>query len=201
MSATGTPITRHPLCWPAGRPRTRSRTKPKFAAGSFAVARDGLLAELKRLGATGVILSTNVALRQDGLPYAGQRQPDDPGVAVYFVRKGRDLCLTCDRWQKVEENMDALRRWVEAQRGQERWVGSEMIEAVFSGFAALPAAPTTGGRWWEVLGVLAHASVVTVEEAYKALAWKHHPSRGGDTAEMQRINIAYTEFKQERGLT
>lgn len=199
--AANSGITAHPLCWPLARPRTRVRSRPKFTAGSFAIARDSLLAELKRLGATGVVLSTNVALRQDGLPYAGQRQPDDPGVAIYFTRRGRDLCLTCDRWQKVEENMDALRRWIEAQRGQERWVGSEMIEAVFTGFAALPpAAPTTGGRWWEVLGVKAHESTAGVTEAYKALAMKHHPSRGGDTAVMQTINAAYDQFKKERGL-
>lgn len=199
MPAPG--VTAHPLCWPVARPRTRVRSRPKFAARSFTAARDGLLAELKRLGATGVVLSTNVALRQDGLPYAGQRQPDDPGVAVYFSRKGRDLCLTCDRWAKVEENMDALRRWIEAQRGQERWVGSEMIEAVFTGFAALPPASKGAQGWWTVLGVSPIAEAGVVERAYRALAMQYHPDRnGGDGSRFAAINAAHAEFKRERGL-
>ena len=41
-----------------------------------------LIWELKRLGARGMVLSTNVELRQDGLPYSNRRRPEDPGVAV-----------------------------------------------------------------------------------------------------------------------
>lgn len=183
--------TAYPLSWPAGRPRTPSykRTRPKFTAGNLSAARDGLLAELRRLGAARVILSSNVELRQDGLPYSGRRQPDDPGVAVYFTRRGRSLALCCDLWSKVEENMDALARWVEAQRGQERWVGSDFTDAVFTGFAALP--PSSSAKpWWEMLGVSPRASRDEVGSAYRRLSLVAHPDRGGSHDQMAALNAA-----------
>ncbi len=56
-------------------------------------ARDDLVAELRRFGAKDVVLSTSVPLRLDGLPLAAARQPDDPGVAVYFSLTG-DMTTT-----------------------------------------------------------------------------------------------------------
>ena len=81
-----------PLYWPEGWPRTSTwqrQNDTKFKGVTFGRARDDLLAEIKRLGGAQVILSTNVALRLDGLPYADRRNPEDPGVAVYFKRKGK----------------------------------------------------------------------------------------------------------------
>ena len=42
--------------------------------------------ELRRSYTTDLILSMNVDLRRDGLPYANYKEPIDPGVAVYFNR-------------------------------------------------------------------------------------------------------------------
>lgn len=194
--------TRYPLSWPAGVARTPAhrRQRPKFQAPTFARARDDLLAELKRLGATGVVLSTNVELRQDGLPYSGRRNPDDPGVAVYFTRKGRQLAMQCDRWVSVEENLRAISDAIECIRTIERRGTGEMVDAAFSGFAQLPAARTALRPWHEVLGVVPHAGAEIVQQAYRTLVMKHHPDRGGDTAVMAEINDAYERFKRERGL-
>lgn len=79
--------TRYPLAWPVGWPRTRQPESSRFdprGDRSFATARDALIAELERLGAASIILSTNIPLRKDGLPRASSRQPEDRGVAVYF---------------------------------------------------------------------------------------------------------------------
>lgn len=38
-----------------------------------------------------------------------------------------------------------------------------------------------------------------IDAAYKALARLNHPDRGGDTADMQRINQAHDALLQERG--
>ena len=72
-----------PLNWIPGKLRTPShqRKQSQFQV-SFAKARDGLLLELSRLGASNIIISSNVQTRKDGLPYANFREPDDPGVAV-----------------------------------------------------------------------------------------------------------------------
>lgn len=49
---------------------------------NFAKARDDLLSELKKLRATKIVISCNIPTRQDGLPYAKFKKPEDSGVAV-----------------------------------------------------------------------------------------------------------------------
>lgn len=90
----------YPLYWPEGWKRTPSfsRAQSRFKTG-FAVSRDFLIAEIKRLGGTQVILSTNVRLRGDGLPYASEREPEDSGAAIYFTYKKNPMCFACDRYE------------------------------------------------------------------------------------------------------
>ncbi len=203
--ATNPGITAHPLCWPLARPRTAAykRRRSGFEVKSFAVARDELLKELGRLKAKGVVLSTNVELRQDGLPYAGRRQPDDVGVAVYFTLNGRALCFACDCWDRIEDNLRGITKTVEALRGIARWGSGDMLEAAFSGFAALPPSPNPPPAkrpWWEVFSVVRQAERHQVEAVYRQMALARHPDRGGTTEQMAEINTAYAEFKKERGL-
>lgn len=116
----------YPLSWPAGRARTERwrRERAKFDV-TFARARDNIIAEIGRLAGRypdpQVVISTNIALRRDGLPLAGQRQPDDHGVAVYFLYKKRQMSFACDRWEKIEHNMQAIAKTIEALRGIARW--------------------------------------------------------------------------------
>jgi hypothetical protein len=192
-----TAIARHPLTWPAGRPRTplARRERPKFVVESFTQARDLLLGELRRLGARSVILSTNVPLRQDGLPYANMRQPDDTGVAVYFQRKGRDLCLSCDRWAKVEHNLRAVADAIDSIRRIERRGTGEMVDQAFSGFAQLPP---VGSRWYEVLSVDEWASAETIAQAYRRELARRHPDRGGSAELMHELENARLQIPDDR---
>ena len=192
--------TRFPLTWPAGRPRTRYPARSKFKVQSFARVRDELLNELKLLGAKNVVLSSNLKLRQDGLPLASQSQPGDAGVAVYFQYKGRAVCFACDRWAKIEDNLQAIRHTIEALRGIARWGTGDMVEAAFTGFAQLPPARVAIRPWHEVIGVTNQASTDAVNEAYRAGVMRHHPDRGGDPNVMMELNDAYERFKRDRGL-
>lgn len=192
-------IERYPLQWPPGRPREKFRSASRFKVASFARVRDDLLNELKLLRARNVIISSNLRLRQDGLPMSNQAQPADPGAAVYFTRNGRDLSFACDRWRRIEDNVQAIRLTIEALRGVERWGSGAMLEAAFAGFAQLPVhAPPP--PWYDVLGVPEDAETDYVETIYRELVMTHHPDRGGDGDRMAEINVAYGRFKQERGL-
>ncbi len=62
----------------------------------------------------------------------------------------------------------------------------DMVEQAFTGFTALPAPEQP----FQVLGVGANASKEEVERAYRLLASRHHPDRGGDEQTMARINAA-----------
>lgn len=181
---------RYPLHWPTGWPRTKplKREKAKFEV-SFAKARDELLDELMRLGAGGVVISSNIPVKRDGLPYASYKEPTDPGVAVYFRLGQKSTVLACDRWLMVRDNLRAIGLHIAAMRGINRWgVGS--VEQAFMGYQALPA---SGQEWWQILGVPPDASLPTIKAAYRQLAIKFHPDAGGDVQKMSAINRAWEE--------
>ena len=78
-------IQAYPLQWPAGKPRTRVPERSKFDT-TLARARDEvmhqvqmLIGKYKRLtgphSGVSFVISSNLKLRQDGLPLAAQRQP------------------------------------------------------------------------------------------------------------------------------
>lgn len=190
-------IEAYPLQWPVGRPRTSSwqRERANFET-TFARSRDDITREvalLKNQSArygVEVVISTNTALRRDGLPLSGQRNPDDPGVAVYFTYKGKPMSFACDRWDKIEHNMRAIVKTIEALRGIARWGTGDMLEAAFTGFTALPA-PSATRHWAEVLGIPRNSSREEVKAAFRRMASSAHPDRtGGSHEKMAELNAA-----------
>ncbi len=157
--------------------------------------------ELQLLKAYKVIISSNVPLRRDGLPYANYRQPEDPGVAVYF-QLNKPHVLACDHWNCVKDNLRAIGLHVAAIRGIERWgVGS--VEQAFTGYQALPESSSDNSAhksWWIVLQVDPGATPAQIKEAYRALARKHHPDVNGNGDQMATINRAWEEAQRERSL-
>ncbi len=143
--------------------------------------------EVLRLGGGDLIISSNLELRRDGLPYANKRVLSDPGVAVYFTYKKRPMCFACDRWLAVEENMWAISKTIDALRGIERWGSGDMVEQAFTGFMALPSPEA----WWQVLGLSSpYPTEDEIDKTYRRLASDNHPDRGGDTDFMARVNQA-----------
>lgn len=185
----------YPLHWPESRKRERNPQRSRFNT-TMASVRDELLHELKRLGARHAVVSTNIPLRNDGLPYASHRQPDDRGVAVYFLYKGMQVCFACDRWDLVQDNMQAIRHTISALRGISRWGTGDMVESAFRGFDALPP-PVI--KWFEILGVPANASLAECEAEYKKRAKSSHPDNGGCVEEMIKLNSAIREARELAG--
>lgn len=175
----------YPLHWPQGWPRTKSPQAARFG-GTFAKIRSELFAEIERLGGQYIVLSTNIPLKRDGMPYAGQKEPGDTGVAVYFERRGRQMVFACDKWTTVQDNMRAVQKTIDAIRGIERWGTSEMMERAFAAFEALPAPKSC----WDVLGIPPGASHDDVNRAYRDKAKRAHPDAGGSQAEMAELNRA-----------
>jgi len=188
--------TAYPLEWPADYPRTQRREAARFNS-RFAHARDGMIQELRRMGAAHVVVSTNIPTKANGLPYAGQKTPDDPGVAVYFTWQGRQHALACDRWTTVADNLQALRKSIEAMRGLDRWGASGILERAFEGFQRLDAPGEKS--WWEVLGVARDAPMEEIWKAHKRRRGETHPDRpGGDATEFDRVERAMQEARRER---
>jgi hypothetical protein len=203
MNATTHGVAPYPLYWPLHHKRTEphARRDARFVV-DFSAARNDLSLELQRLGARDVVMSSNIPIRRDGLPMVPDREPDDPGIAVYFTRKGRPFVIACDHFRRVRWNIRAIGATLEALRSIERHGTTTMLEQAFSGFAALP--PAGPKPWREVLGISASLggpiAVDVVRARYRELAAEAHPDRvGGSHERMAEINAAYEAAKLELG--
>ena len=187
----------YPLHWPDGWPRTLYPEGSSFKT-RFSTARDNLVRELRLMGAQYVVVSTNVPLRGDGLPYANFKTPDDLGVAVYFQYETKSMTFACDRWNTVADNIQAIRKTIEALRGIERWGASDMMERAFSGFQALTSPESM--EWWEVLSVSRSSSLGEIKKNYKDMVRIYHPDNGSapDVEMMKRINRAISDAEREK---
>jgi len=186
-----------PLDWPPGYKRTKVRLAGRFRT-SFTSARDGLSDELDRLGAKYPIISTNIELKANGMPYAGRANPEDPGVAVYFELTGRTLSIACDRWTHIQDNLQAIRLTVAAMRGLDRWGVSQMMDRMFRGFAQLQSGPDD---WRNILAHMGDTpdNLIEVNINYRLLAAELHPDRGGSHEKMSRLNQARDNAIKELG--
>lgn len=210
-----------PLHWPQGWMRTpagqrqrakfhRQATKNSPSGSSYttkesmtvASARKRLLSELGAFTRVGqpwrvdpnqVVISSNLPVRLDGLPYSNVKEPADPGVAVYFLLDQVPHCLPCDRWATVADNIAAIAAHLGALRGMERW-GVGDVRAAFAGFRALPPAganvqPTftveQAAQWLAEQSGLQCSAVdligvpANIQLAYRAAAKRLHPDAGG----------------------
>ena len=108
-----------------------------------------------------------------------ERNPKDSGVAVYFTWDGLSTCIAVDRYQRIEENLQAIHHVVEAERTKLRHGGLNLVRAAFRGYAALPPPSSPVTDPWVVLGVKRGASAPDIESAYRERAKKAHPDAGG----------------------
>lgn len=188
----------YPLQWPASWPRTKHKQSAQFKV-TMGEAVQHLYDELDRLGASNVVVSSNMRLRLDGKPYADQKRMEDEGVAVYFTLNGEQQCIPCDKWFTVKDNVRAIGLTIQALRGLDRWGAKEMVNAAFRGFKALPESvivtPYTKRPWHEVLEVLPTASPEIVRAAWRRLISRYHPDNQetGDPVKFQEVQAAYKE--------
>lgn len=216
-------IPRFPLEWPAGWARKHAfeRTRAQFGRVERAHRPDGtagwaqrkqlsiaegtgrVIAELERMGVgeDEIVVSSNLKTRLDGLPRSGQSEPDDPGVAVYWLepngRQREPRCIAVDRYDRVADNLAAVAATLEAMRAIERHGGAEILTRAFVGFAALPS--PGGTPWWEILGVPRDATRGVVHAAYLRLRARHHPDKGGSADEFNATQQAWDAYELELG--
>ncbi|NSX14045.1 J domain-containing protein [Cupriavidus taiwanensis] len=216
-------MTNYPLAWPAGWPRkTDSQradarfgrqdkrtvnytngTSLSWSTKKALTVSDGVnrvLDVLARLGARpgSTVISTNVAVRLDGLPRSGQREPADPGAAVYWQdRAGAPRVMAIDQYRSVADNLAAIAATLEAMRAIERHGGAQILERAFTGFTALPS-PGAARGWREIIGVPAgEQDLDAVRAAFRRRAQAAHPDRGGSHDGMAELTAAMRQAEEE----
>jgi hypothetical protein len=193
----------YPLLWPDGWLRTAPYARQddrRFHGRGFTMGRvrDDLINELKLLGATAIVASSNVPTRPDGLLYSDPRRLDDPGIAVYFQFEKKRMVMARDGFVSVAGNLRSLCLAIEGLRQLERHGGSLMLERAFTGFLAI-APPDWKKPWREVFGIKPDWAGDLVG-LYREKARTRHPDAGGSDTLMAELNVAYEEARQELGL-
>lgn len=194
---------RYPLSWPEGWKRSaKVRERAQFGKTEERVTSYGTAKDKKRLSITDavarvayelqrigmkesdVIVSTNLELNIYGIPRGDRGEPSDPGVAIYWTRKGREECMAIDRYVRVADNIAAIAATLEAMRAIERHGGGEILGRAFQGFAALPE--RAGGRGWREVfkvGPNDHLTADAIRTRFNALAHQVHPDKPGGSRE------------------
>ncbi len=205
----------YPLQWPEGWKRTVYRDHPKFQAKSFAQIRDSVIRQLQKRGSR-IVITSDLPIRNDGLPYANGTC-NDPGVAIWWVEKGKEMVVACDRWRNINYNLSAIDRTLEALRGIDRWGASTLVDKAFAGFAALPppggtstgtdeVMPPAMPNWRQVFDIATNLHDVLsksdllalVKSRYRILISQAHPDRGGnDINQAVVLNAAVEAAEKE----
>ena len=194
-------ISAYPLSWPEGWARLKSyqRKRATFARNkrelTIADAVTRVREELGRMSIRDddLVVSTNLELRMDGWPKSGQREPVDPGAAVYWRDKAKNTrCMAIDRYDRVADNLAAIAATLDAMRAIERHGGAEILNRAFTGFTAIEH--ESSEHWSDVLGIDRSASRLEIEAAYRRLRSLHHPDKPGGTAQMfGKVQKAYEQ--------
>jgi hypothetical protein len=211
--------TSYPLCWPANWKRTTKRARARFSTSQMQYGADGhssyrrakiltvadslrrVQLELQRMGVRegDFIISTNIEVRLDGLPYSNRSEPSDPGAAIYWMQKGKAQCMAIDQYDRVADNLAAISATLNYLRGIERHGGGSILERAFIGFAALPA-PAPARPWREVFGFEEDAfpSLKEIDAKFRELASGLHPDKPDGTHDgMSELNAARDAAKRD----
>lgn len=203
----------YPLSWPTGWPRFKGKRKDGlFSAAEQRenyVGRRSLTMqeamkrvhhELGRLGINVIddcVISTNLQINMSGLPRSDQGEPADPGVAIYWQKKGQPMrVMAIDIYSRTRDNVAAVAATLEAMRKIERHGGATILDRAFTGFTALPK--PSGADWWEVLKLPRDATRAQIKQRFMELAQERHPDKpsGSDNA-MAELNRARDQALQE----
>jgi hypothetical protein len=193
--------------WKTRRAMTIGRAIKRLHDEASAYTRTG---RKWRIDPSQIVISSNMPTRNDGLPYASAKAPDDPGVAVYFRLDEEDQCIPIDTYDAVADNIAAVAAILGNLRSLERH-GHRIVKAAFQGFKALPGgdggtatvsveaaasiiAAGAGAGEYTADEIISSASVARM--AHRKAASRHHPDRGGDAKQMDQINRAWAELRK-----
>ena len=181
-----------PLRWNPCIPRTKRQERSRFGNRSAYRAGEDLSKELTRMGAKNIIISSDLRQKPTGGFYANQNRIEDVGVCIYFNLKDVPKVFACDKWDRVEDNLWALKLNVGALRGMDRWGGSNFMDGLFTGFKALP--PHDPMITPPTQFFMACRSKEDAKSTYHSLAKKLHPDLGGSKEEFSEMQRQYSNL-------
>lgn len=102
---------------------------------------------------------------------------------------------------RIESNLQAVGRIIEAERTKLRHGGLNIVRAGFRGYASLPPPTGPDGQiakpWWAELGFTDTPPLADAESRYRELVKTAHPDRDGDPAKFNAITDAIRNARIE----
>jgi len=196
-------ISAYPLDWPNQYERTDEHDQVRWPGNlkgkTGGDIRDDLVQEAEKTAddEVSIVISSNLETFERGgrqVPYANNRRPDDPGIAVYLTIDGAPKVFACDRYRKVQGNMRAVTTTLrDLRRISKRGVNE--AERAYQGFAQLPSkGETEGSAWWQILGIDPDTDTLEdVLHAYRERAKEVHPDQGGSQEAFTELQKAYEQ--------
>jgi hypothetical protein len=184
------------LDWPSGFNRTPPEEREPYPHNfkvTRAVAFESIRSEIEKIDVEEWRVETAAPHTQKHpyRPYE-DRDPDDPGVVVYFVRDGDQHAVPCDRWDTLRDNARAIAKYLDAKRAIGRY-GVETVDAEFATARLLSEEDDAEGADpppHEVLEIPPDSPPEVVRGAYRAKAKQTHPDRGGSQKSFERVERA-----------
>lgn len=200
-------ITASPLTWPEGWPRSKTQQSSRFGKWNKPVtirkAVDLITDQLGMMNVPSwnIIISTDLELRNDGLPYSNQKEPADKGASVWWrkANEGEDerKVIALDHYDRIADNLYAIGKTVEAMRGIDRWGGGAILNRTFTGFTALPPPDADNQPSWRVVLEYSGHDLNEANQIYKRLRKRYHPDTGGSAKEFHILNKAWQQAEKE----
>lgn len=133
-------ITSFPLCWPLDVPFTEKRIRlniSRYQKLNMTQAKKFILKQFKNIpGPTmSIVVSTNVPVDNDGW-YHHDNASDayDKGAAVWWYQNKRLKVMYCDKYNRIEDNMYAIAKGLEAIIKCKRWINEKYLPDMFETF-------------------------------------------------------------------
>ncbi len=185
----------YPLQWPEMMPRHKGPRETGAFKTTLPAALDNAEKSIARFSAdVGNAISKNDIVFSSNVGGLGRGQPDDPGVALWFMWDGFLRCVAVDRYSKVEANLQAIHHIIEADRTKIRHGSLAIVKAQYSGLIGIPHMP--GPTHWEILGIKETTVKEVITAAYRQKA-KELQEVGAPEARLVELNLARDKAMKE----
>lgn len=185
------------LVWPQGVERSAApvagRSGPKAKKGVAEVLKAlDLLATVTFLPVSDVVLS-----------YAAEadfRHGGDGGAAVWFVWGEVRRCVPCDLYGSPGANLSAIAQLIRgciAEHGRGAVAAVAHALSSYTLQASVPSGVSADRHWSNALGVRRDASSAEVTAAFRRLANKAHPDKGGTREQWDEAIDALRQARHE----
>jgi hypothetical protein len=189
-------------------PSDRRRSRWTFKA-SWNDTLNLLDRELDNLGAREFVIEADFKesdIRLDGVPRANARQPQFPGVRIYFESMHGPLVYQADNCAFWQHNVRSIALGLEALRAVDRYGITHRAEQ-YTGFRALGAGPSArpeptfvtvdeAVHWLRQQTGIAGSDGLTLRSLMRMVARNVHPDSGGSRADWDKYEQAVKTIKQ-----